>query len=504
MKGLILVSAIMLVLAGAAFTEGVTKTVGPEGPPDYDFDSIQLAVNSFPQGDEAGGTILVYPGKYNEAVQIKNRPNIKILSTNGPLSTIIERPNGAWPNSTVWFEKADGCTLSGFTLINQNDIWATAYAVVRVRQSTNTTVTNNIIDGGFMGIREHTHWGKDIKNVFTNNVIMNAMGFGIDSYAGSNWYGWGNINSLIANNVIHHCGRGAIRVVARGGRLLESLSGRSTESRNCENTSLIVNNLSYDHTALSQGGENLNTGIQVWDWSQPFHDAYGLARPVISHNLMYPHDREVEYYDTWDSQKGAIWLYIHSMDAEDYYNEYVVPNNNIYPDVDPMLVGEVLGRFDPHLAIGSPCVDAGANDIAPSTLPEADADGNPRIFDGDFDGNPQVDIGAYEFGAGPESLFPETLAVISNVENIPPGIVRSLLNKLDAISRKMGQAAKVVYEGGSNAGEVINAASNNLNAFTNEVEALYAGGKLTQDECEDLIDSVADMEELLDHLSNII
>ena len=64
----------------------------------------------------------------------------------------------------------------------------------------------------------------------------------------------------------------------------------------------------------------------------------------------------------------------------------------------------VMGDY--HLLPGSPCIDAGTNDIDdPDTepieeLPETDLDGLPRIMDGDADGTAIVDMGAYEFLPG--------------------------------------------------------------------------------------------------------
>ena len=64
----------------------------------------------------------------------------------------------------------------------------------------------------------------------------------------------------------------------------------------------------------------------------------------------------------------------------------------------------VLGDY--HLLPGSPCIDAGTNDVdnpdTPKieTLPDTDIAGLPRVIDGNLDGMPTVDIGAYEYLPG--------------------------------------------------------------------------------------------------------
>jgi len=61
---------------------------------------------------------------------------------------------------------------------------------------------------------------------------------------------------------------------------------------------------------------------------------------------------------------------------------------------------------DYRLLPGSPCIDAGTNDVdnpdTPEieTLPAADIAGLPRVIDGNLDGTATVDIGAYEYLPG--------------------------------------------------------------------------------------------------------
>jgi len=81
-------------------------------------------------------------------------------------------------------------------------------------------------------------------------------------------------------------------------------------------------------------------------------------------------------------------------------------------DADPLFVdpgrwdGDTFIPGDYRLLPGSPCIDAGTNDVDnPGTtpievLPNTDLAGLPRVIDGDLDGAATVDIGAYEYLPG--------------------------------------------------------------------------------------------------------
>jgi hypothetical protein len=61
--------------------------------------------------------------------------------------------------------------------------------------------------------------------------------------------------------------------------------------------------------------------------------------------------------------------------------------------ISPGLANPSIDAFDAHLLPGSPAIDAGTSQGAPTV----DFDSNPRPLDGDSDGTPEVDIGADEF-----------------------------------------------------------------------------------------------------------
>ena len=81
-------------------------------------------------------------------------------------------------------------------------------------------------------------------------------------------------------------------------------------------------------------------------------------------------------------------------------------------EADPLFVdpghwdGDTFIPGDYHLLPGSPCIDAGTNDVdnpdtpEVETLPATDIAGLPRVIDGNLDGTATVDIGAYEYLPG--------------------------------------------------------------------------------------------------------
>ena len=70
---------------------------------------------------------------------------------------------------------------------------------------------------------------------------------------------------------------------------------------------------------------------------------------------------------------------------------------------------------DVRLMSDSPCIDAGSNN-PPSGLPPEDAEGKPRLVDGDGDAVATVDMGAYEF----DSTVPTIAADVVELEFVAP------------------------------------------------------------------------------------
>ncbi|MBW8039778.1 MAG: hypothetical protein FVQ85_07240 [Planctomycetes bacterium] len=209
--------AIVLFVVLIGFAQARTITVGPD--PDYDFNSIQPAIDDANNGD----TIIVQPGVYTEYI-IFDGKNITLTSTNPGdfnvvASTII--------NGRVWFLGTEdpNCTLTGFKINRliggngngQNHTHATiSYCLL----------TGNLIDQGTVI--------SGCDGTISNCVIVNNLSSG-QVFPGAIYGCHGLIkNCTIANNFIR-----GIRV----------LNGGTTTIENCI---IYGNGISVD------GGATLN------------------------------------------------------------------------------------------------------------------------------------------------------------------------------------------------------------------------------------------------------
>jgi hypothetical protein len=174
----------------------------------------------------------------------------------------------------------------------------------------------------------------------------------------------------------------------------------------------IVGNLIVDNHALQNAGAvycayayptvGNNTILRntIHNEENPYIDSCAglnfIAKPVFANNIIRDNDSMVTY------------LHSQLLNNKDFYTHH----NNIedYPaiggniDADPLFVDpdgpdDTPGTSDDNfrLRVGSPCIDAGLNDGAPSEV-TTDLDGAVRLIDGDGDGVTTVDMGPLETG----------------------------------------------------------------------------------------------------------
>jgi predicted outer membrane repeat protein len=191
----------------------------------------------------------------------------------------------------------------------------------------------------------------------------------------------GAISNIASNPLIENCTFSANVAGANGGAI-------SNENGAVPN---IINSLFSDNTAAKSGGAifNLESGPT-------------LLNSTISHNYA-------------ESFGGGIF----SEDAKGKGKEPMIINSILWSNSDVQISGKAKVEFsniqektkgrgnidqdpafmdttvrDYRLSGGSPCIDAGNNDVVSTSLDLADG---PRIADGNGDGSAIVDMGAYEY-----------------------------------------------------------------------------------------------------------
>ena len=232
-------------------------------------------------------------------------------------------------------------------------------------------ISKNIIRGNFGGGGGGIRVSRSFCTIFDNNISCNsAFSGGAIKLSSSN----SSIlsNRIIENNASHSAGgismigssptvsnnliidnkvAGSNPIMAVGGGMLLEY-GSSPD---------IINNVIANNTAINGGGiycdESSGTVTNCISW--------GNGGDLGS--------------------RGAGGLSITYSDIEDGDLGY----GNICSD--PLFVDPVAGDY--RLRVGSPCIDAGNNNVAPST----DLDRNNRPIDGDGDGIAIVDMGAFEY-----------------------------------------------------------------------------------------------------------
>lgn len=157
-------------------------------------------------------------------------------------------------------------------------------------------------------------------NTVTNNIVFNVSGYGIHAYHNPN-------NNAIANNDIDHAGESGIIVGADGG----SDGGvRHTAMNN-----IVSNNISRDN---GLNGDGQGYGIQEYTAEGPVGYNSYLDNDLFNNNAR-THDQDHNPYVSSDTDHGEIT-------ADPLYANY--------------------GGTDYHLRHGSPAVDAGTLEGAPT------------------------------------------------------------------------------------------------------------------------------------------
>ncbi|HUU70017.1 MAG TPA: right-handed parallel beta-helix repeat-containing protein, partial [Planctomycetota bacterium] len=235
------------------------------------------------------------------------------------------------------------------------------------------------------------------------NTIQGNDGTGV-------FIGESKSDTAVIGNIVASNRDGGVKL-GDGGLLANNLIvGNSTESDGGgvlldQGSPILLNNTISGNRAAGAGG-----GIRVYRCQAV------ISNTILQHNtaasgpelhvageepVWYQASLTVKSSNVAGGEAGAV--------IGDYATLTWGPGNI---DADPLFVdpgnwdGDTFVPGDSHLLPGSPCIDAGTNDVDNpdtteiETLPATDIAGLPRIIDGNLDGTATVDIGAYEYLPG--------------------------------------------------------------------------------------------------------
>ena len=203
---------------------------------------------------------------------------------------------------------------------------------------TNCTFTGNFAGGGGGGINNFGFAPTDGSNAILTNCVFTG-----NSAAG----GGGMFNMEFCSPTLTNCSFIANSAVYEGGGIYNGFY--------C--VPMLTNSILWHNT--DAGGADESAQIHNYE-----------STPVINHTCI----------EGWSGTLGGVGN---------------IGDEPLFVDADG--ADDIPGTVDDNLRLmeGSPCIDAGNNNVP--NLPETDMDGHPRIIDGDCNGSGIVDMGAYEF-----------------------------------------------------------------------------------------------------------
>lgn len=355
-----------------------------------DHATIQGAINAAINGDE----VIVQPGFYSENVVMLGK-NITLRSSDPTSATVVATTiiDGGTTTSVITFagSETSACAVLGFTIQNGN---AASGGGIRGNGCA-ATISRNVIQNntassgaGIYGIE-----GLISRNIITNNVASTSGG-GIAQATGATI----EFNTISYNQVTGGARQGAgIRsshdIICRNNRIVynQVTTGYGAGVGIDNSSGFFANNvIAFNETLVNGTGAAMFAVTGTMQNCVIYGNESDTAAAVNSYRL------QIVNCIIW----GNVSLFGGDYDYEGALFNCAVDS---WPGVgeglvtsDPMFADAPNGDFT--LLMGSPCINAGDENYIINSITQQDILGNCRVTSGT-----QVDIGAHEFGAGPDA-----------------------------------------------------------------------------------------------------
>jgi len=275
--------------------------------------------------------------------------------------------NNTISNNNSNYSSGGGVYIGGGTVTLSNNIISNNTASyygggVCINGGIVTLNNNNILNNISSNYGGGIYMDKSTVNMYNNIISGNsAVSAGAGVYVS-------NMIAGIRNNVISNNKHAAVKSGYGGGISLYNSS------------SMIINNTIAYNDAENGGGMYCSSG----------------SSPVVINNIIYGNTSSVgEQVYVNDNNSAPKMLYnLNQCDClgitsgVNYNWDANYDASNF--DANPQFVNYALQNY--RLKSTSPCINAGIEDVTGLGLPNADIDGNTRIYGG------RIDIGAYEYG----------------------------------------------------------------------------------------------------------
>lgn len=193
------------------------------------------------------------------------------------------------------------------------------------------------------------------------------------------------ISGIIKNNIVKDSAYGINAGLNCNLEIINNLIYNNRNSANTDGNGVdIAFNTPYGVSSIIKSNTIVDNYHGIWVYN---------ANTVIVNNIVVNNSGGQNVESTGIDHHGGGTIYI---SYNDVYGNDVNYRADASPglgdiSIDPIFIYPTTNDY--HLLAGSPCIDAGTNEGAPST----DFDGNLRPIDGDGDGIAIVDIGAFEY-----------------------------------------------------------------------------------------------------------